>query len=517
MLPIEDETIKAKIKQTYRLQFLKDALAQILDEPTFSVLSSMIYFNQMEIIFYLQSHDYFVKILKLYKRPYPENSTLKKRRQGVKFIHNISLASNTFQTAQKKDMFSTLVNHGLLALLEFAISDINPKIRMLGTELLTSVIDLDPLLIRGYVNEQLSKLPANNGNSAIENNINTHRLLNNNNDSSSPLSPKSAQNNDNEINSNNSNTCSDDSTFILMKTLVSLFINDHDIGLKFQVLQALQCMLDTPANTSFMSFDESMHAQNHNEYALNNLFISTFYKRYGNEIFQIIKDFQISNSSSPTSLSDALVVRRRFSPLKRTLYEQVFDLLSFCIRTHGNLCRDYLAANSIWEGMSTIISNPSANNTIQLGAIRCAKQAVISQDDEYHNSLIKSGCVDSILTLLIKTENRNNLINSACLDFLKTLVLEEAVTICAYLIKNREVDLKVHLAYSNTVLELIRFVQLHESNIMQLQSVFASASSPSSSASSSSSSSSTNLLTVSTNASSPLPLSTAVAVASTSS
>lgn len=44
VVPIEDELTRRKIHQTYRLQYLKDVvLARILDDPTFSVLNSLIF------------------------------------------------------------------------------------------------------------------------------------------------------------------------------------------------------------------------------------------------------------------------------------------------------------------------------------------------------------------------------------------------------------------------------------------------------------------------------------------
>jgi len=51
VVKIEDEQIRRKIHQTYRLQYLKDVvLARILDDPTFSVLNSLIFFNQVDIV-----------------------------------------------------------------------------------------------------------------------------------------------------------------------------------------------------------------------------------------------------------------------------------------------------------------------------------------------------------------------------------------------------------------------------------------------------------------------------------
>jgi len=58
---IDDENIKRKIHYTYRLQYLKDVVpARILDDPTFSVLNSLIFFHQVDIVQHLQSNGPFL-------------------------------------------------------------------------------------------------------------------------------------------------------------------------------------------------------------------------------------------------------------------------------------------------------------------------------------------------------------------------------------------------------------------------------------------------------------------------
>lgn len=57
VVKIDDEGIKRKIHSTYRLQYLKDVvLARILDDPTFSVLNSLIFFHQVDIVGHLQTN-----------------------------------------------------------------------------------------------------------------------------------------------------------------------------------------------------------------------------------------------------------------------------------------------------------------------------------------------------------------------------------------------------------------------------------------------------------------------------
>ena len=51
VVPMPSPEVTQKIHTTYRLQYLKDVvLARVLDDPTFNVLNSLIFFNQVDIV-----------------------------------------------------------------------------------------------------------------------------------------------------------------------------------------------------------------------------------------------------------------------------------------------------------------------------------------------------------------------------------------------------------------------------------------------------------------------------------
>lgn len=55
MVPITDAGVRAKIHQTYRIGYLKDVvLARVLDDATFNTLSSLVLFNNVEVVLALQ-------------------------------------------------------------------------------------------------------------------------------------------------------------------------------------------------------------------------------------------------------------------------------------------------------------------------------------------------------------------------------------------------------------------------------------------------------------------------------
>ena len=54
---IENETIRQRIQQNYRLQYLEHILPRVLDDPTINMLHKMIMMNNQTIITQLQNSD----------------------------------------------------------------------------------------------------------------------------------------------------------------------------------------------------------------------------------------------------------------------------------------------------------------------------------------------------------------------------------------------------------------------------------------------------------------------------
>jgi hypothetical protein len=55
VVPITDASVRLKIHQTYRIGYLKDVvLARVLDDATFNTLSSLVLFNNVEVVLALQ-------------------------------------------------------------------------------------------------------------------------------------------------------------------------------------------------------------------------------------------------------------------------------------------------------------------------------------------------------------------------------------------------------------------------------------------------------------------------------
>lgn len=161
VIPIKDQLIRRKIRSTWRLQYLKDVvLARILDDPTFSVLNSLIFFYQMEIVNHIQSNAPFLR--ELFTVFDPRNMDVKRKDDAVQFLHQCTVIAKNLQAPSRANLFANFINHGLFAVIAFAVKHPNPAMRTTGIDILMAMLDHDPLMMRGYmikaVNEKKTPL-----------------------------------------------------------------------------------------------------------------------------------------------------------------------------------------------------------------------------------------------------------------------------------------------------------------------------------------------------------------------
>ncbi|CAG7941465.1 unnamed protein product [Penicillium olsonii] len=161
VVPIKDPLIRRKIRSTWRLQYLKDVvLARILDDPTFSVLNSLIFFNQMEIVNHIQGNVQFLR--ELFSVFDPRNPDQRRKDDAVQFLHQCAGIAKNLQAPSRAQLFANFIGHGLFQVIAFAVKHLNPSMRTTGIDILMALLDHDPIMMRGYmlkaVNEKKTPL-----------------------------------------------------------------------------------------------------------------------------------------------------------------------------------------------------------------------------------------------------------------------------------------------------------------------------------------------------------------------
>ncbi|OAX83130.1 hypothetical protein ACJ72_02507 [Emergomyces africanus] len=150
VVPIKDPIILRKIRHTWRVQYLKDVvLARILDDPTFSVLNSLIFFNQVDIVQHLQSNTPFLN--ELFAVFNPKNVDNKRKEDAVQFLHQCAAIAKNLQAPARANLFTNFINHGLFSVIAFSVKHPNPALRTTGIDILVALLDHDPLMMRGYM------------------------------------------------------------------------------------------------------------------------------------------------------------------------------------------------------------------------------------------------------------------------------------------------------------------------------------------------------------------------------
>lgn len=153
---IDDDQIRKKIHQTYRLQYLKDVvLARILDDPTFSVLNSLIFFNQVDIVTHLLTNGPFLK--ELFAIFSPQEESQERKKEAVLFIQQCCAIAKNLQTPARKQLYDNFLTHGLLSVINFALRHSDVGVRVGATDVLVSMIDHDPQMVRHTIYRQMTE------------------------------------------------------------------------------------------------------------------------------------------------------------------------------------------------------------------------------------------------------------------------------------------------------------------------------------------------------------------------
>ena len=124
-------------------------LARILDDPTFSVLNSLIFFNQVDIVTHIQQNHAFLKeLFRLINSP---DTEIRQKKDAVCFIQQCCAIAKNLQAPGRVNLYSNFIQNGLLEVITFALLHKDASIRIAGTDILVAMIDHDPSLMRKHI------------------------------------------------------------------------------------------------------------------------------------------------------------------------------------------------------------------------------------------------------------------------------------------------------------------------------------------------------------------------------
>jgi len=316
VVPIESEPIKRKIHSTWRLQYLKDVvLARILDDPTFSVLNSLIFFNQVDIVSHLQGNPKFLK--ELFRIIDAPETDWKKKKDAVCFIQQCCAIAKNLQAPARSTLYNNFVQNGLLNVIKFALLADDASFRIAGTDILVAMIDHDPAMVRAYIFKAISE-------------------------GKTPLTD----------------------------TLIELLLREADHGVKAQAADAIKVLLDPQSapqaqehmrvvGSDFLSKSRGTVHPNSRENLIQN-----FYDEAAKKLFQPLRDLEGRPSSRAhrrisiiqTNANPNIVQDLTFQDVM--LFGHLIEILNFFIRQHLYRTKFFIAADGLPVRIAQLLSCP---------------------------------------------------------------------------------------------------------------------------------------------------------------
>ncbi|KAI0890432.1 DUF625-domain-containing protein [Annulohypoxylon maeteangense] len=373
---IEDSQILKKIHQTYRLQYLKDVvLARILDDNTFSVLNSLIFFNQVDIVQHLQSNATFLaELFNIFKSPLPTDP--KRKKEAVLFIQQCCAIAKNLQPPARQTLYNNFLANGLLQVINFGLRHGDVAVRVGATDILVSMIDHDPQMIRAMIYRQLQ-------------------------DKQPPLTD----------------------------SLIDLLLVEVDLGVKSQISDALKVLLDQGPPPQ-----QETYTKANGEYGVRNVsripptadpqqdnFLNCFYEFSASRLFQ-----PLINLQDRTSME--------FTVQQASMFTYLIEILCFFIRQHQHRSKFFVLNNDIVVRISQLLGCPE--KFLKLIAIRFLRQLISLQDEFYIRHVSEKKVIGPILDVLIKTMPRDNLLSSACLEFFEFIRKENIKDLVKHIVEN---------------------------------------------------------------------------------
>lgn len=395
VVKIEDAQIQKKIHQTYRLQYLKDVvLARILDDNTFSVLNSLIFFNQVDIVQHIQSNSTFLmELFDIFKQMGEDN---KRKKDAVLFIQQCCTVAKNLQPPARQTLYNNFIVHGLLSVINYGLRHTDTAVRVGATDIMVCMIDHDPQMIRQTIYRQLSE-------------------------NQPPLTD----------------------------SLIDLLLVEVDLGVKSQVSDALKVLLDQGPLLQEQAFakanggDYVARAQARLHATIDpqqERFLESFYDKSAMRLFAPLMALE-----GRTNMD--------FTVQQASMFTYLIEILCFFIRQHHHRSKYFVLDHNIVQHIEKLLNSPE--KFIKLVAIRFLRQLIGIQDEFYIKQITHSSVVGSILDVLIATMPRDNLLTSACLEFFEHIKKETIKDMIKHAVENYREKLE-KLAYMPTFVDLMR-------------------------------------------------------------
>ncbi|KAG9010898.1 Platinum sensitivity protein [Tulasnella sp. JGI-2019a] len=496
----KDESIRKKIHQTYRLQFLKDVvLARVLDDPTFNVLNSFILFNQIDIINHIQHDetllpDLFANYAKKDDEvevgvngagksskasedekgkgkakaisDLPSDGTEHKKRDIIILIHQLCIMGKNVQIPARLALYRCLVDKGLLpalswALLRYAHAHLDAEggrdVQVLNAaaEILIIVSEHDANGVRIVALKQADpngewdkqRPRTDSGNSSGSGSSGATVVTN------SPLMGMGGMEGMG-VGQGGGTPYGPDGKWMLQSdvptvvtAIVKVLTTAKDVALRAQMAEALRLLLEVP------TMDEPPPNMKvtppkglpQREDLTTERFLSYFYDSCIGTMYKPLMDVPQCNAITTPMYE--------MSRDTATLFLYLCDNLSNWVTHHGHRSQFFLLTSCIAKRVATLLK--AREKYVRLAALRFFRICLRTNNNFVIRHFTKNELFGPVVDLTMREGKRDNLVSSACQEFFEGIRKENHRLLITHIFEKYEAQIR-ELCKPGPVAEMFR-------------------------------------------------------------
>ncbi|CAF1223023.1 unnamed protein product, partial [Rotaria sordida] len=152
VIPICNQELLGKIHQTYRIQYIQDAILpapSLFEENLLSTMNSFLFFNKVEIVTLLYEDPKFLSQLFITLKD--DNLLDDKRKDLMLFLKEFCVFSQTLQQQNRDNFFQALATHGILNVIQVMLSLDDITTKQAALDVFTSIVECNPSTVREYM------------------------------------------------------------------------------------------------------------------------------------------------------------------------------------------------------------------------------------------------------------------------------------------------------------------------------------------------------------------------------
>ncbi|CAF1677415.1 unnamed protein product [Rotaria magnacalcarata] len=152
VIPIINQELLSKIHQTYRVQYIQDAILpapSLFEENLLSTMNSFLFFNKVDIVTLLYEDPKFLS--QLFSTLKDENLSDEKRKDLMLFLKEFCVFSQTLQQQNRDNFFQALATHGILNVIQVMLSLDDVTTKQAALDVFASIVECNPSTVREYM------------------------------------------------------------------------------------------------------------------------------------------------------------------------------------------------------------------------------------------------------------------------------------------------------------------------------------------------------------------------------